>query len=108
MAVEAITGAIASAVRSAGTALPSLPTTGAQAAAPSGEGFRDMVVGALDDLQGLHGTADSLAVQAATGDLADVHEYTIAATQAELATQLTVAVRDKAVEAFNDIMRMQF
>jgi len=108
MAVEAITGAIASAVRGTGTALPSLPTTGAQAAAPSGGGFRDMVVGALDELQGLHGTADSLAVQAATGDLADVHEYTIAATQAEVATQLTVAVRDKAVEAFNDIMRMQF
>ena len=107
MAVEAITGAIAGATRAA-TALPSLPTTDHAAPAPATEGFRDMVVGALDELQGLHGTADSLAVQAATGDLADVHEYTIAATQAELATQLTVAVRDKAVDAFNDIMRMQF
>ena len=34
-------------------------------------------------------------------------EATIAATQASLATELTVAVRNKAVEAFNDIMRMQ-
>jgi flagellar hook-basal body complex protein FliE len=108
MAIDAVSGAIASAVGRTATALPSLPTTGAAASAPSGEGFRDMVVGAMDDLQALHGTADNLAVQAATGDLADVHEYTIAATQAELATQLTVAVRDKAVDAFNDIMRMQF
>ncbi len=50
--------------------------------------------------------ADSLAVQAATGDLTNVHDYMIAATEASLATELTVAVRNKAVEAFNQIMNM--
>jgi flagellar hook-basal body complex protein FliE len=99
---------ISSATRALATSLPSLPTSDHAAPVAGPDGFGDKVVGAMQDLQALHGTADSLAIQAATGDLADVHEYTIAATQAELATQLTVAVRDKAVEAFNDIMRMQF
>ncbi len=104
MAIEPISSSVASRL----TSLPSLPSTGAAAPAGDAAGFGDMVTGAMENLDALHGSADSLAVQAATGDLTDVHEYTIAATQAELATQLTVAVRDKAVEAFNDIMRMQF
>jgi len=100
---------ISTATRALATALPSLPATDHAAPTPaSAGGFGDKIVGAMQELQSLHGTSDALAIQAATGDLADVHEYTIAATQAELATQLTVAVRDKAVEAFNDIMRMQF
>ena len=51
--------------------------------------------------------ADDLALKAATGDLQSIQDYTIASTEAQLLTQLTVAVRNKAVEAFNDIMRMQ-
>jgi flagellar hook-basal body complex protein FliE len=61
----------------------------------------------LDGLQASQNNADSLAVQAATGNLTDIHSYTIAATEAQLMTDLTVAVRDRAVEAFNEIMRMQ-
>lgn len=60
----------------------------------------------LDGLQQTQNNADGLAVKAATGDLNDIHAYTIAATEASLATELTVAVRNRAVEAFNEIMRM--
>ena len=45
-------------------------------------------------------------MQMATGQLTDVHDYMIAANQSEIATQLTVAVRNKAVDAFNQIMNM--
>jgi flagellar hook-basal body complex protein FliE len=69
--------------------------------------FAAKLGGALENLGAVQAKADDLAVRAATGTLQDVHEYTIAATEASLATQLTVAVRNKALEAFSEIMRMQ-
>lgn len=78
----------------------------AEATGPSGPSFGDMLAGGLERLQSVHDRADQLAVQAATGDLSNLHDYTIAATEAAVTTQLTTAVRNKALEAFNEIMRM--
>jgi flagellar hook-basal body complex protein FliE len=75
-------------------------------AAGAGESFAAALGRGLDSLAQAQASADHLAVAAATGDLTDVHDYTIAATQAQLATELTVAIRNKAVEAFGEIMRM--
>ena len=86
-----------------------LPGTGAGAAAGAGAAkpdFGGMVASGLEKLQSVQSTSDNLAVKATTGDLTDVHDYMIASTEASVATELTVAVRNKAVEAFNEIMRM--
>ena len=109
----AISG-IGSIMNAIGLSQPSSATAATQAAnitdpsvaAPTnaaGNSFTNI----LDGLQASQGNADSLAVQAATGNLTDIHNYTIAATEATLATDLTVAVRDRAVQPFNDIMGMQ-
>ena len=79
----------------------------APAAATSDSSFGDLLADGIDRLEGLQDRADQLSVQAATGDLNAIHDYTIAATEASVTTQVTVAVRNKAVEAFNEIMRMQ-
>ena len=71
-----------------------------------GSAFGDLLVDGLDRLEGVQDKSDKLAVQAATGDLDDIHDYTIAATEASVTAQLTVAVRNRALEAFNEIMRM--
>jgi flagellar hook-basal body complex protein FliE len=76
------------------------------AGSTSGTGFADALSGAVDNLGALQGKADALGVQAATGTLQNPHDYLIAATEASLTTQMTVAVRNKALEAFNEIMRM--
>ena len=90
---------------SAGTATGTV-AAGAAGAVSGTQSFGQTLVKALDGLQGTQTRADGLAVQAATGDLTNVHDYMIAATEASLATELTVAVRNKAVEAFNQIMNM--
>jgi flagellar hook-basal body complex protein FliE len=74
---------------------------------PTGPQFGQLLAKGVEGLEGLQDKTDGLAVQAATGDLNAIHDYTIAATETSVATQLTVAVRNKAVEAFNEIMRMQ-
>lgn len=82
-------------------------TTSATAASGTAGGdFSSLLSQGLDGLQSLHTKTDDLAVKAATGDLNALHDYTITATQASVATQLTTAVRNKAVEAFQEIMRM--
>ena len=72
-----------------------------------GGGFANALGQGLQNLQQTQAHADDLAVQAATGDLTDVHDFMIASTQAQLATELTVTMRNKAIDAFNEIMRMQ-
>jgi flagellar hook-basal body complex protein FliE len=80
--------------------LDTTPTT-------TGPDFASMLSGGIQKVEAAQDRADALAVQAATGQLTDVHEYMIAANEAALTTQLTAAVRNKALEAFNEIMRLQ-
>jgi flagellar hook-basal body complex protein FliE len=70
-------------------------------------GFGNAATNLIDGLQNQQNSADSLALSASTGG-GNVGDVMIAATQASLSTSMTVAVRNKAVEAFNQIMGMQF
>jgi flagellar hook-basal body complex protein FliE len=81
---------------------------GADGAEGAGQaGFGAKLSGAIDNLQETQKTSDDLAMQVATGQLTDIHDYMIAANEAHLLTQTTVAVKNKAVESFNQIMNMQ-
>lgn len=82
-------------------------TRAATAADPAAGAQFAGVLGSIENLQQLQSTSNELAVRAVTGDLDDVHDYTIASAQASTALELTAAVRNKAVEAFTEIMRMQ-
>jgi flagellar hook-basal body complex protein FliE len=94
---------ITSAVKPAGAQVGAGEAIGAT----SGQSFGNALVQNLQSVDAAQTNADSMAGQLATGQVQDVSEYMIASTEASVATELTVAVRNKAVEAFNEIMRMQ-
>ena len=71
-----------------------------------GSDFASVLASSLDHLQATQANADQLATQAATGDLQDVHDYMIASNEASLATQMVVTIKNQAVSAFTEIMRM--
>jgi flagellar hook-basal body complex protein FliE len=103
MPIDAL-GAISSMGAAAGSAGASAAnsTTGT-----GGNSFSTAFSGAIDNLQQLQGTSDSLAIQAVTGNLDDIHQATLASTRAQVTLELVAGVRNKAVDAFNEIMRMQ-
>ncbi|SFL23134.1 flagellar hook-basal body complex protein FliE [Geodermatophilus ruber] len=87
------------------TDVPGVEPAGGAQAVPGG-GFADVLAATFDRLQATQSASDTLATQAATGDLRDVHDYMIAANEAKLATEMVVTIKNKAVDAFNEIMRM--
>jgi flagellar hook-basal body complex protein FliE len=77
-----------------------------QAVGTGGDAFSSVLASSFDQLQATQAHADGLAAQAATGDLKDVHDYMIARNESSLAVEMVVGLKNKAVEAFNEIMRM--
>lgn len=83
-----------------------LGQSGAASASTSGIGGIDFS-DALSKVQDSLDNAEELSRQLATGQLTDTHDFTIAANKAQLSVQLTVALRNQALSAFQEIMRMQ-
>lgn len=80
--------------------------TDATAAPATGENsFGAALQGALAGLTELGRNADTKSVQAMTGT-GNMTDVVMAVNKAEMAMQATVAVRDKVVSAYQEIMRM--
>ena len=69
------------------------------------ENFTAALKSAMENVVEAGRAADTQAVAAVTGE-ANITEVVTAITRAELALQTTTAVRDRVVQAYQDIMRM--
>ena len=74
---------------------------------PAGTGFTDAVKKAIGEVNKLQTGADKAAVNLASGDIEDVHKAMLAMNKAKLALDFTIQVRNKVIEAYQEIMRMQ-
>ncbi|HWQ61010.1 MAG TPA: flagellar hook-basal body complex protein FliE [Negativicutes bacterium] len=76
-------------------------------AAVGGKGFGQLLADALGEVNGLQLNAEQASLNLATGKIQDVSEVVIATEKATVALQLTMQVRNKVVEAYQEMMRMQ-
>lgn len=67
----------------------------------------DAAVNMLNETNSLENAAESEEIKFALGYSDNTHDLMAAMTKASLALQYTVAVRDKAMEAYKEIMNMQ-
>ncbi|MEC0244766.1 flagellar hook-basal body complex protein FliE [Paenibacillus chitinolyticus] len=69
--------------------------------------FSSFLSEAMNGLNSDQRTVDGLNQQFAKGELSDVHQLMIASEKASLGLEFTVQVRNKVVEAYQEVMRMQ-
>jgi flagellar hook-basal body complex protein FliE len=80
---------------------------GETGSAGEGGGFGSLLAKQLDKLDRLQQSADGQTQALATGKATDVASVVMEVERASLALQLAVQVRDKAVDAYHEIFRMQ-
>lgn len=81
--------------------------TGASVAAKPATGFADLLGKAVGQLQSVTDNADSKVNAMATGQDVDLHDVMLAVETESLAMSLATTVRNKAVEAYQEVFRMQ-
>ncbi|MBP2650207.1 MAG: Flagellar hook-basal body complex protein fliE [Firmicutes bacterium] len=72
-----------------------------------GNDFGKILADALNDVNKVQQEAKQATNNLATGKIQDISEVVIASEKATIALQLTMQVRNKVVDAYQEIMRMQ-
>ena len=95
----------------AGSALTGAASAGAVAGAtsgsqPAGPSFLDQLRSALAGVNDLQLKSEQASAALAAGQITDLHQVTLLTEQASLALQFTIQVRNKLLEAYQEISRM--
>jgi len=82
-------------------------TLGKAATGVSGGGFADVLKESIEKVNAIQGEADQAIKGLATGQVNNIHETMIAIEKANLSFNMMVQVRNKLVQAYEEIMRTQ-
>jgi flagellar hook-basal body complex protein FliE len=82
-------------------------TAGSSGAVAGGGGFANLLSQKLGGVVDLQNEADAASQAVATGKSSDLAGATVAVEKASIAIDLVAAVRNKAIDAYQEIMRMQ-
>jgi flagellar hook-basal body complex protein FliE len=72
-----------------------------------GASFKDILAATIGEVQRLQTEADTAIKQLVSGEIKDVTEAMVAVEKADVSFQTMMAVRNKIVAAYEEIMRMQ-
>ncbi|RKY62529.1 MAG: flagellar hook-basal body complex protein FliE [Candidatus Latescibacterota bacterium] len=84
-----------------------VPLSNVEGKRPSGKGFGELVKNFIAEVDALQKKADMAASQLVTGEAENLHQVMLAVERASLALSLMVEVRNKVLEAYREVMRMQ-
>ena len=74
---------------------------------PAGPSFAERVGAGLQDLNGQLRAAQVDLQRLAVGDVTNLHEVMVRLEESRIALQLALQVRNRVLEAYQDVMRMQ-
>jgi len=72
-----------------------------------GPSFGDTLKGLVGDVDNLQKTAEESTRRMLTGQIEDVHQVMVAMEEAQTSFQLMMEIRNKIVDAYKEVMRMQ-
>lgn len=84
-----------------------LQSDGASPASPSGRSFMDTLKDSITSVNQQQVQNEELATRFAAGQVEDVHDAMIAMEKAAVSFQFMVEVRNKLLDGYQEIMRMQ-
>ena len=96
--------AIASIAQAAGSTTAAQPATAPEDGAP----FGDLLKSAVTGVDALEQQAAGAVTGLLQGNGVDIHDAMIATQKADMAFEMALAVRNKAVAAYQQVMGMQF
>ena len=117
-AITSLAGPLASALQPRAGSIPVQPDSGADAlqgfgktpgaddSAPVGQSFGQMLQNAIGDVNQAQLHAGDLSSRFAAGENIDVHQVMIAAQEASVALNLAIQVRNKLVDGYQELMRV--
>ncbi len=94
-------------IGSTGFALPAMPAIGAGSGADQGPGFRQLLTDQIEKVNQLQRDATAAIEDLSVGRRDDIESVLIATQKADMAFRLLLQVRNKVIDAYDEVRQMR-
>ena len=77
------------------------------ASAPGGHGFGDLLTDLVNKVDGMQKSADASVADVVSGKVTDVHQVAVKVQEAGVAFDLMLGVRNRLMDAYQELIKMQ-